>query len=103
MKKIMVMACLVALGGFILSGCVMPYAPGIGYSNIKAPITSTGKVGGKVGTASCTNYVGVYTAGDASIEAAAQNGGIQRVHTVDYELINYSPFYIVTTTIVTGE
>jgi len=105
MKKVMVVLSLVCLGGFVLSGCALgPYAPGVGYSSIKGPITSTGKATGlKVGTAECVNYVGVYASGDASIQAAARNGEIQNVNTVDYEMINYGPFYIKTTTIVTGD
>jgi len=104
MKRLMVMMSLVAAGMFVIAGCTLgPYAPAIGYSNLKGPITSTGNVGGKVGKAVCKNYAGVYASGDASIEAAAMNGGIRRVNTVDYEVMNYGPFYIVTTTIVTGE
>ncbi len=105
MKKVMVMLSVVCLGGLILSGCAFgPYAPGVGYSSIKGPITSTGNApGSKVGTAEAVNYVGVVAMGDASIEAAARNGGIVRVKTVDYEMINYGPFYIKTMTIVTGE
>jgi hypothetical protein len=105
MKKIMVLMCLAGLGGFILSGCALgPYAPGIGYSNLQGPVTSTGNAAGpKKGTAQCVNYAGVYAAGDASIATAAKNGKIRRIQTVDYEMINYSPFYIKTTTIVTGD
>jgi len=105
MKKVMVMLSVVCLVGLLLSGCAFgPYAPGVGYSSIKGPITSTGNAAGsKVGTAEAVNYGGVVAMGDASIETAAKNGGIKRIHTVDYEMINYSPFFIKTTTIVTGE
>ena len=102
MKKILVLVC---LGFFIMSiGCAIPYMPGMAYSNMKGPITTSGKAAGsKVGTAGCVTYGGVYAAGDASIAAAAENGGIKRIYTVDYEFINYSPFYLKTTTVVTGE
>ncbi len=104
MKKILVLICMVSLAGFLFSGCVFPYGPAMGYSNMKGPITSTGKAAGsRTGTATCVNYAGAYAAGDASIEAAAKDGGIRNIHTVDFEFINYSPFYSRTTTIVTGE
>jgi len=105
MKKLLIAASLVALLGFVVSGCaVMPYAPGFGYSSYQGPIVSTGKATGtKVGTATCVNYVGVYMAGDCSIEAAAKAGEITKVNTVDFDFINYGPFYMKTTTTVTGE
>jgi len=106
MKKITVFVCLAGLVGFLFAGCgsILPYGPGVGYSNLKGPITTTGIAAGpKVGIATCVNYAGVYAAGDASIEAAAKAGEITKVYTVDFEFVNYSPFYSKTTTVVTGE
>lgn len=105
MKKLMVVLALACVVGWALAGCaVVPYAGGGGYSSIKGPVATTGKPAGpKVGTAEVVNYAGVYATGDGSIEAAARNGEIQKIHTVDFQMINYGPFYIKTTTIVTGE
>jgi hypothetical protein len=41
--------------------------------------------------------------GDASISAAAQNGGITRIHHVDHETMNILGIYAKYTTIVYGE
>ncbi|PYN11407.1 MAG: protein trl [Candidatus Rokuibacteriota bacterium] len=45
----------------------------------------------------------VFATGDASISAAAKNGGITRIHHVDHETMNILGFYAKYTTIVYGE
>jgi len=45
----------------------------------------------------------VYATGDASISAAARNGGIARIHHVDHETMNILGIYARYTTIVYGE
>ena len=43
------------------------------------------------------------TWGDASIEAAAQEGGIQTVHYVDYEVLSVLGIYVQLTVEVSGD
>jgi hypothetical protein len=42
----------------------------------------------KVGRATMRSILGIYAVGDASIEAAAKNAGITRIHHVDYQSQN---------------
>ena len=65
-----------------LLGCTgAPIVPplGIVYTNIDAPISLRGDFGGKRGEASVTAYLGLFSTGDASVRAAARNGGISDV------------------------
>jgi TRL-like protein family len=58
--------------------------------------------GPKVGKAEAWGIV-LVAMGDASISAAAQNGGITRIHHVDHETMNILGIYAKYTTIVYGE
>jgi hypothetical protein len=91
MKKTLI-ALAVALSVALMASCVSTY-PMAG---------ATGKVGSKVGTASVLSILGFPPAGDAGIVAAAKQGGISTVGTVD---VKVSWFVVVTTltTVVTGE
>ncbi len=90
-------------------GCMaFPYLPGGIYSDVKVPMStpddSTGlQIGSKKGEATMVNYLGLVGIGDASIEAAAKDGGITKVKTVDCQFKNILGIIQETTTIVTGE
>jgi len=60
-------------------------------------------VGSKTGTSMSKNVMGLVATGDCSIAAAMADGGITRVHTVDYHVSNILGVYAEYTTIVTGE
>ena len=61
-------------------------------------------VGKKVGTATATGYLGVLFFGaDASIQKAAQNGGITKISTVDIKQTSILGIVVSYETIVTGE
>lgn len=57
----------------------------------------------KVGTAEAKGYVGVVALGDASIQAAAREAGITRIHHVDYQAKSYVGVYTIYTIIVYGD
>lgn len=82
---------LVAAGLFAVSltGCaiVVTPVPGLMYSNMKLPMAATGsaKEPTRVGRATVRSFFGAVATGDASIQTAAQNGGITEIHHVDYE------------------
>ena len=57
----------------------------------------------KVGTAEAKGYVGLVALGDASIQAAARDAGITRIHHVDYQAKSYVGVYTIYTVIVYGE
>ena len=65
---------------------------------------SSNPIGNKVGMASSQSFLGgLLFDGDASIQAAAKQGNITRVATVDVKTINVFYIFIKHTTIVTGE
>ena len=76
----------------LLSGCATAVSPVTGslYTNVKAPmlVTDNPDKPTKVGRATMRSILGVYAVGDASIEAAAKNAGITRIHHVDYQTQN---------------
>ena len=59
--------------------------------------------GSKTGTATCIVILGLVATGDCGIEAAAKNGGITDVSTVDSQLTSILFFYAKHTTVVKGE
>jgi hypothetical protein len=91
----------------LLAGCgAMVHSPVTGglYTEVKGPITATANpTYSKVGTAFCTSILGIIATGDASIETAAKNGGITKIHHVDYESKNILGLYAKYTVIVYGE
>jgi len=85
---VIALICVMAL----LTACVstLPYAG------------ATGEVGSKVGMSTAKWYVFPYLMGDAGIVAAAEDGGITTIGTVDIKQEYYFLWGIITT-IVTGE
>jgi len=90
----------------LFSGCagVMSPATGILYSSTEAPIAATMADGyTKSGSASCTSILGIVASGNASITAAMKNGGITKIHHVDYHSMQVLGLYAEMTTTVYGE
>lgn len=101
MKKIFA----IAFAAMMFTGCAVkaPIA-GFAYTNIKDGLAVTANAGSsKVGTATAKGYVGIVALGDASIQAAAKEAGISRIHHVDYESKSILGLYNVYTVIVYGE
>ena len=73
----------------VLSGCATASAPvtGFVYSHVMGPVGVTGSadVPTKVGRSYARSIFGLWATGDASIETAAKNGGITKIHHVDHE------------------
>ena len=78
----------------VMSGCALTL-----------PVNATSNtVGSKVGTAKATGYLGVlFFDQDASIMAAARNGGITKISTVDIKSTSVLGIVVTYETIVTGE
>ena len=104
MKKLLIVAALAAVG----SGCVM-----VGPSNAKSAFTLDVQSPDmsfvdnsvqplKKGTATSQGII-CFVDGDASLKAAMDNGGITKVHHVDYKVKNILGIVGSTTTIVYGE
>lgn len=92
-----------------LTGCITaPFVPPTGaFSQFKAPLDvdfqDTDMTGVKKGTAETISILGLVAVGDASSQAAAQNGGITKIVHADYEYFNVLGFFQKTTVIVYGK
>lgn len=74
------------------------------YTDVKMgqSVTSNSK-STKVGTSKCSALLGLIATGDASIEEAAKDAGITRIHHVDYQVTSILGLFVTYTTIVYGE
>jgi len=83
-----VLICVAVVGMALLSGCATAYPAGSAYLKLKLPVcaTSNPSTSPKVGTAQCVSYVGMVAMGDVSIHTAMKNGGISKIHHVDWEV-----------------
>ena len=90
-----------------LTGCAAAvHSPvtGLLVTNVKGPLTATGKSGTalKSGSSEATSVLGLVASGDASIRAAALAGGITEIHYVDYHSASFLGIYAKFTTTVYG-
>lgn len=104
MKKI---TKILAVAGLMvgLNSCLATQA-GMGgiYTDLKQGEMATSNVrGSKIGKSSASAYLGLIAIGDASIDAAAKNGGITRISHVDSQKKSILGIINTTTTIVYGE
>jgi hypothetical protein len=88
--KLLVWAAIAVISFSLLWGCATPYPAGIAYTKLKLPVnvTSNPSDSPKVGIAECKSYFGLVAIGDASIETAMENGGITKIHFVDWDVKN---------------
>lgn len=78
--------CIALTAGLVLSGCMAVYSPAVGvlYTEVKGPIDAGDRVGSREGKACAETILGLIATGDASIKAAAMNGGITNIDSVDH-------------------
>ncbi len=92
---------------FVIFGYMPINSPVLGLviSDVRGPVTvvTSTTPGTKTGKSVATTILGLAAYGDTGIEAAARNGGITRIMTVDYDSYNILGVYSRFTTIVTGE
>lgn len=96
----------VLIAAFGLTGCAMVMTPATGflYSDVVGPHHATNNIGcSKVGTAEAVSILGWVASGDASIDAAMKDGGITKVHHVDYHCNSILGVYAKLTVFVYGE
>lgn len=105
MKKRFSYLLLVAIVGLAVSGCATALPAGAFYTEVSFP----GGVGAgdisytKVGKSMAKSYFALVATGDASIEAAVKDGGIQKIKYVDYKTKNILGFIGEYTTYVYGD
>jgi hypothetical protein len=90
-----------------LSGCaaysVSPVT-GFLYTDVQGPADATSNDGSsKMGIAKAQSILGLVATGDASIEAAMNDGGITKIHHVDYQSKSILGIWAEFTVIVYGE
>jgi hypothetical protein len=97
---LLAVSCAVWLGGCAIGNGPV-FAPVT--LNLKGPVAAgSAATGSKVGRSEAWGIL-VFATGDASISAAATNGGINRIHHVDHETTNILGIYAKYVTIVYGE
>ena len=107
MRRLAIAISCLGLAG--LFGCAVAPSPlpGSIYTDIKFPSyyqgVDTSGPGSKRGEAQSTSVLGIVATGDSSIEAAARNGGIKKIHTADTHSTSVLGLYATYTTVVTGE
>jgi len=90
--------------GMFMLGCASPAPVGVLYTEVTLPtIATSNPQATKVGVSECTSILALVAMGDASIDAAAKNGGITKIHSVDWEAKNILGIYGTYRTIVRGE
>ncbi|MCK5802176.1 MAG: TRL-like family protein [Lentisphaeria bacterium] len=100
-------ACTLATGCVNYAAPVKPPRGGI-FTMVKGPIDTdmaqTPRPATlKIGKATSKGVLGLFGWGDASIEKAAANGGLVKIHYADYEFVSYAGVYGTFTTVVYGE
>jgi len=91
-----------------LAGCgAVAVSPVTGtlYTNVKGTYGGVTPLEGasKEGKASCQSILGLAALGDCSIQKAMENGGITKIHHVDYQTQNILGIFATHTVIVYGE
>lgn len=86
-KQIVLLGGLCLLLGLGSTGCMGVATPAMGVllTDVKWDGGTHGKQGSKTGRACATSVLALVSSGDASVEAAAKNGGITTVTGVDHE------------------
>ncbi len=87
-----------------LSGCMAVASPAIGllYADVQGPVAATEAGASKEGRSCATSILAMFATGDASIEAAAANGGISKISSVDHHTKNILGLWGEYCTIVRG-
>ena len=106
MKGLIVVG-LLAVMTVAMVGCVSPVgAPIMGaiYTDVKGPgyVIDPSAGFSKIGTSQAQAIV-CFATGDASVQAAAESGGIKKIHHVDISYMSIAGVYGTVTTTVYGE
>jgi hypothetical protein len=96
---------------FCTSGCVVqaPVVPPLAflYTSIEAPLDldfHNTPPGRRRGESSCVSILGLVSFGDAGIQAAAKQGGLERIDGADYKFLSVlGPVFTKYSTVVYGE
>ena len=106
MKKLLT-AALVSAAIISFTQCSSGYSPPMGSlyqsTTLNKDVSTQTNVGNKSGKACATGYLGLVSLGDASVKAAAAQGNVGTIHSVDYSNENILGSLVAKTcTIVNG-
>ncbi len=108
MRRCIALAAIALFGLSLFAGCgaysVSPVT-GFLFTDVQAPagVTDNASRSPKVGTSYCASILGLIATGDASIKAAMADGGITKIHYVDYHSVSYLGLYAKFVVTVYGE
>ena len=105
MKKLIASASLIAFTVFF-TGCATPFPIGAAFTDVELPIMATSipsSSSTKKGTSSCESFLGLIAVGEASIQEAAEEGGITKITHIDWHAKNVLGVYGIYTVTVYGE
>ena len=90
MTRILATFLLVFIMTSSFTGCASYLPMGFVYTEVTSPVSVTDSdiSHTKVGTAVATSVLGIVATGDASVRAAANNGGIKKIKHVEYHVKN---------------
>ena len=104
MKKLKFILVLLPLVALVMGGCATYMPHGVLYVGAKGPVAAgTDATYSKTGKAEAQSILGLVATGDASIAAAAKNGGITKIKMVDWHVENILGIIGKYTTIVYGD
>lgn len=105
MKKLIASISSIALALFF-TGCATPFPVGLAFTDVEFPVLATNNPiteETKKGEATCESFLGLFAVGEASIEEAAEEGGITKITHIDWDAKNILGVYGVYTVTVYGE
>ena len=103
-RKILVALAVVSVVFFLVGCSTTPTPKGIIYTGCKGPLYGTSnESGSKIGTSKAQSLLGLIACGDASVNAAAKEAGITKIHHVDYNEFSLLGIYVSYETQVYGE
>ncbi|GEM_PF-220674 len=104
-------ALMILLPGLVMTGgCTMLRSPvvpyvGSGFNSTTFPVDiafDQTEIGTRAGRSSAQTILGLISWGDASVAAAARNGGIKQIDHIDAKLFNILVIYVQYETVVYG-
>jgi hypothetical protein len=90
----------------LTAGCAYINPPIGGVTSVSYPhpqACTTGEIGSKTGRSGTTMVFFIVSVGDASVVAAARNGGITKIKTIDHKFVSIFGVIQKYYTIVTGD
>ena len=106
-RSMYIVAAVMLCAAFFTGCATYSQAPviGLAYTEVSAPVAigDGSTTGTKMGTSTVTSILGLVATGDASIRAAAKDGGITKIHYVDYESKSVLGLWSTYTVVVYGE